>query len=116
MTKTIQAILLATTLAVSGYAVAQNSSSGAAADGKGEAPGVQRKSATVEPVRPDSATSTRTQGNMNGTTRAGPKSEMTAAERKKMRAERRMANKANRDDKTMPNNAMSGAPQGEKTR
>ena len=115
MTKRIQTLLLATTLAVSGFAVAQNAPSGGG-EGKGEAPGVQRKSATVEPVRTDSATSTGTQGNMTGTPRAGAKSETTAAERKKMRAERRMANKGNRDDKMNQNNAMSGAPQGEKTR
>ena len=116
MTKTIQTLLLATTLAVSGYATAQNSPAGAGGDGKGDAQVMQRKSATVEPVKPDSATSTGTQGNMTGTPRAGAKSETTAAERKKMRAERRMANKGNRDDKMNQNNAMSGAPQGEKTR
>ena len=116
MTKTIQALLLATTVAISSFAAAQNSPSGTAADGKGEAPGVQRKSATVEPVKPDTATTTGTQGNMTGTPRAGAKSETTAAERKKMRAERRMANKGNSDDKMNQNNAMSGAPQGEKTR
>ena len=85
MTKTTQSILLASLLAASGFAIAQNPAAPAArAEVKSEATTGERKLGTGEPAK--SATGTAAPGNTVGTTpaatRAEVKSETGTAERK----------------------------------
>jgi len=81
MNKSTQSILLATMLAASGFALAQNPTAPAArADVKAEATSTERKLGTGETAKPN--TSDAMKGNTSGTTRAEVKSEAGTAERK----------------------------------
>jgi hypothetical protein len=177
MNKTTQSILLATLLAASGFASAQNpavpatraevkteattgtrilgtgepaksATGGPAIQGttagttpavtraevKSEAGMTERKAGTGEPIKPNMSGTM--QGNTSGTTRAEVKAEAgteprklgtgevaksgttstTAAERKRMRDERRAMNKAKRDAKMNSSSTMTPAPVSEKAR
>ena len=118
MNKSPQSLLLATLLAASGFAAAQNPAVPATrAEVKSEAGTAERRDGTGELIKPNMSGSAATQGNTSGITRAEVKAEAgtaprllgtgevaqsgttttTSAERKRMRDERRAAAKAKRE-------------------
>ena len=136
MKQATQSILLATLLLASGFASAQNPTVPATrAEVKSEIGTAER-----DTNKPIASGSTATQGNTSGTTRAQVKSEtgtaerdtnkpiasgstatqggstVSAAEKKRMRDERRAAAKANRDAKMKSGSTSSTAPASEKAR